>query len=257
MSDQGALASSPAYSVPALDKALDILELLAGASEPMTQTAIADAVGRNVSQIYRVLATLERRGYLFRDPSSGLYGLSMALFDLAHRHPPLRGLVQAAAGPMRRLADQVRQSCNLGVVDGGAVRILAQAESPADFGFRVRVGALFPIESTAAGTLLSYAGRGVGQRRGRRADVAAAGDAAEAGQLDAGYLTRVDGTQPGIIDVVAAVSDHAGGTIAALTVPYVSTSYSAVPLEAVVAAARAAADEITLQLGGEARATAG
>lgn len=222
MSDQG-----PAYSAPALDKALDILELLAGQSEPMTQTAIADAVGRNVSQIYRVLATLERRGYLLRDPASGLYGLSMALFDLAHRHPPLRGLVQAAAAPMRRLADAVRQSCNLGVVDGGAVRILAQAESPADFGFRVRVGALFPLESTAAGAVLSGEGSS---------------------------LTRADATQPGITDVVAAISDHAGGTVAALTVPYVSTSYSAVPLGAVVAAARATADEITGLLGGDRRA---
>lgn len=225
MSDQ-----SPAYSAPALDKALDILELLAGRSEPMTQTAIADSVGRNVSQIYRVLATLERRGYLLRDPASGQYGMSMALFDLAHRHPPLRGLVQAAAGPMRRLADEVRQSCNLGVVDGGAVRILAQAESPADFGFRVRVGALFPLDSTAAGAVLSGA---------------------------ASSLTRADATQPGITDVVAAVSDHAGGTLAALTVPYVSTSYSAVPLEAVAAAARATADEITELLGGARRAPAG
>ena len=77
-----------------------------------------------------MLATLERRGYLTRDDRSGRYVLSMALFDLAHRHPPLRGLVQLAAGPMRELADAIRQSCNLGVDDAGAVRIIAQAESP-------------------------------------------------------------------------------------------------------------------------------
>jgi DNA-binding IclR family transcriptional regulator len=253
-------SAGPAYSAPALDKALDILELLADASEPMTQSAVADAVGRNVSQIYRVLATLERRGLVVRDPASGRYGLSMALFDLAHRHAPLRGLVQAASGPMRRLADEVRQSCNLGVDDGGAVRIIAQAESPADFGFRVRVGALFPMEGTAAGAVLLFGGA-------RRADASGAGAASGAGfvpasggaagaasteapQLEAGFLTRVDGTQPGITDVVAAIVGHSGRTLAALTVPYVSTSYSAVPLDAVVSAARAAAHEITTALGG-------
>ena len=58
------------YAAPALDKALDILELLADEADGLTQTGIAEAVGRNVSQIYRVLATLERRGYVSRDDRS-------------------------------------------------------------------------------------------------------------------------------------------------------------------------------------------
>ena len=65
------------YAAPALDKALDILELLANEAGGLTQTEIAEAVGRNVSQIYRVLATLERRGYLTRDDRSALYDVPM------------------------------------------------------------------------------------------------------------------------------------------------------------------------------------
>ncbi len=231
------------YSAPALDKALDILELLAGEAGGLTQTEIAEAVGRNVSQIYRVLATLERRGYLTRD-GSGRYVLSMALFDLAHRHPPLRGLVQLAAGPMRALADEIRQSCNLSVDDAGAVRVIAQAESPADFGYQVRVGARFPLESTATGAVLSLGST----------DAAAAEPAAvmpgDAEQLAAGYLTRPDRLQAGITDVVVAITDRKGDTVAALTVPYIGTSYSAVELDDVVAAARATAAEISARLGG-------
>jgi len=228
------------YSAPALDKALDILELLAGEARGLTQTEIAESVGRNVSQIYRVLATLERRGYVTRDDRSGRYVLSMALFDLAHRHPPLRGLVQLAAGPMRELADAIRQSCNLSVDDAGVVRIISQAESPADFGYHVRVGARFPVESTATGAVLA-------------SPVAADAGAltpAEAGQLAAGYLTRADRLQAGITDVVAAVTDRTGATVAALTVPYIGTSYSAVGLDDVVAAARATAAAISARLGG-------
>ena len=228
------------YSAPALDKALDILELLADEADGLTQTGIAEAVGRNVSQIYRVLATLERRGYLTRDERSGRYVLSMALFDLAHRHPPLRGLVQLAAGPMRELADAIRQSCNLGVDDAGAVRIIAQAESPADFGYHVRVGARFPLETTATGALLTS---GTDAAASSRPD-------AEAAQLAEGYLTRADRLQDGITDVVAAVTDRTGATIAALTVPYIGTSYSAVGLDDVVAAARATAAVISARLGG-------
>ena len=229
------------YSAPALDKALDILELLAGEAGGLTQTEIAERVGRNVSQIYRVLATLERRGYLTRDDRSGRYVLSMALFDLAHRHPPLRGLVQLATGPMRGLADHLRQSCNLGIDDAGAVRSVAQAEAPADFGYHVRVGARFPLESTATGAVLAA---------GTDAAMSTALEPGEAAQLDDGWLARPDRLQAGVTDVAVAITDRRGHTVAALTVPYVATSYSAVGLDEVVAAARATAAEISARLGG-------
>lgn len=235
------------YSAPALDKALDILELLAGEAGGLTQTEIAERVGRNVSQIYRVLATLERRGYLTRDDRSGRYVLSMALFDLAHRHPPLRGLVQLAAGPMRALADAVRQSCNLSIDDAGAVRIVAQAESPADFGYQVRVGARFPLETTATGAVL------LADLADPSGTDAASAELApdEVAQLADGYLTRTDRLQAGVTDVAVAITDRRGHTVAALTVPYVATSYSAVGLDEVVAAARATAAEISARLGGD------
>lgn len=252
MTDTTARATD--YSAPALEKALDILELLAAEAGGLTQTEIAAAVGRNVSQIYRVLATLERRGYLTRDDGSGRYVLSMALFDLAHRHPPLRGLVQLAAGPMRELADAIRQSCNLSVDDAGAVRIIAQAESPADFGYQVRVGARFPLESTATGAVLA-AGSTDAAAAGSGVFAVSAADLlpGDAEQLADGYLTRPDRLQAGITDVVVAITDRSGSTVAALTVPYIGTSYSAVGLEEVVAAARATAAEISARLGGRRR----
>jgi DNA-binding IclR family transcriptional regulator len=227
------------YAAPALDKALDILELLAGEADGLSQTGIAEAVGRNVSQIYRVLATLERRGYVSRDERSGRYVLSMALFDLAHRHPPLRGLVQLAAGPMRSLADEIRHSCNLSVDDAGAVRVIAQAESPADFGYQVRVGARFPL-TTATGAVLIA---------GTDAATSTPIDG-EAAQLAEGYLTRADRLQAGITDVAVAVTGPTGGTVAAITVPYIGTSYSEVGLDEVLAAARATAAAISARLGG-------
>ncbi|MBC7403050.1 MAG: helix-turn-helix domain-containing protein [Microbacteriaceae bacterium] len=148
-------AGAPDYSVPALDKALDILELLAGRSDGLSQAAIADAVGRSVSQVFRVLQTLEARGYLMREEQSGLYSLSIQIFELAHRQEPLRGLETAALPPMRAFVDDVQQSCNLGVLAAGRVLVLAQVESPANFGFRVRVGAEFPVDGTATGAVLA------------------------------------------------------------------------------------------------------
>ncbi len=216
--------SAPEYAAPALDKGLDILELLADQPGGLSQSEIADAVGRSVGQIFRVLATLERRGYVTRDRQSGLYTFSMKVFDLAHRHPPLRGLIAVATGPMRELAETVRQSCNLSVIDSGRVRVIAQVESPADFGYRVRVGALFDIETTATGVVLS-----TGEP-----------------------VVRPDALQAGITDVVVPVHDGSR-TVAALTVPYVATTFSAVPAGDVIAAATATASEISRLVQGQPR----
>ena len=216
------------YSVPALDKAFDVLELLADSVRPLSQTEIAEATGRTVSQLFRVLTTLEARGWLLRDPDSGLYSFSMAAFDLAHRQPALRGLLDASLPPMRALSEQVRQSCNLSVLDAGAVRVIAQVESPADFGYRVRVGAVFPADTTATGAVLTGTHGGEG-------------------------LLREDPLQAGITDLVVAVRSAAAPhrrARAALTVPYVATSFSGIPVEEVLAAATATARLIAVRLTG-------
>lgn len=225
---------APEYGVPALDKGLDILELLADSSGGLTQAEIAEATGRTASQIFRVLTTLERRGYLHRDRQSGLYLLSLQLFELAHRHEPLRGLLQAAQSPMRRLADATRQSCNLSVVDTGRVRVVAQVESPADFGFSVRVGSVFSLTDTATGSVLSaFAEPRQPDDSGSRAE-RSDGDrdtghhnAAEIrSALTDGFVARVDSLQPGITDIVFPILRTDGRAIAALTVPYIATSFS-------------------------------
>jgi DNA-binding IclR family transcriptional regulator len=102
-----------------------------------------------------VLQTLEARGYLIREERSGLYSLSVQLFELAHQQEPLRGLETAALPAIRAFVDDVQQSCNLGVPAAGRVLVLAQVESPANFGFRVRVGSEFPIDGTATGAVLA------------------------------------------------------------------------------------------------------
>lgn len=228
--------AAPDYAVPALDKALDILELLASEAGGLTQSAIAEATGRTIGQIFRVLSTLERRGYVFRDRQSGLYLLSMAVFDLAHRQQPLRGLIQLSVGPMRALAERVAQSCNLSVLDADRVRVVAQVESPADFGYRVRVGALFRIESTATGAVLVA---------GAEPDVRERFALQQPAGLERGYLSRPDPLQAGITDIVVPIVGREGVTVAALTVPYVATTFSAVDAQTVISAALEAGVQIS------------
>ncbi len=241
----------PSYAVPALDKGLDILELLADRNDGVSQAQIASETGRSVGEIFRVLQTLERRGFLVRDLASGLYTMSLMMFELAHRNPPLRGLVQASLGPMRRLSADSGQTCNLSVLDARRVLVIAQVESPGPFGFQVRVGADFPVEGTATGAVL-LASAGAELQRAYMDDLAArepeaairfAAEVADAAA--SGFSREASRLLVGIVDVVFPIVGTNGFPAAALTVPCAATTDPAVDVDRIVDLARRTATEIS------------
>ena len=69
------------YSAPALDKGLDILELLAVSASGLTQAEIAEHLNKSVNEIYRMLNTLKVRNYLEFDSSTDSYKLSFRQHD--------------------------------------------------------------------------------------------------------------------------------------------------------------------------------
>lgn len=144
------------YSVPALEKALDVLEYLSEQAVPMTQAQLARALNRQAGEIFRMLACLESRGYLRREPSSGAYSLTLKLFELSRTHSPYEELLQVAQPLMRGLADNLRESCHLSVLHRDRVLVLAQEESPKPFRLSVEIGSLHsPLHTTSGRVLLA------------------------------------------------------------------------------------------------------
>src|SRR5438067_4311971 len=108
------------YPTPALEKGLDVLELLSSESDGLTKTAVARRLGRTVSEVFRMLVCLETRGYIARSGGDERY--SLTLHKLAYQHPPLERLTTEALPIMRQVARQINQSCHLGVLDGFYVK---------------------------------------------------------------------------------------------------------------------------------------
>lgn len=143
----------PKYAVPAVDKALDVLELLSEQAVPLTQAQLARALGREPSELYRMLSALEARGYLRREASGG-YVLTLKLFELSRTHSPHQQLMQAAAAPMRDLVDRVRESCHLSVLHRDQVLVLTQVDSPMPIRLSVEAGSLHSAVDTVSGQVL-------------------------------------------------------------------------------------------------------
>jgi DNA-binding IclR family transcriptional regulator len=142
------------YSVPAVEKALDIIEYLSEQGAPMTQAQLCRALGRQPGELFRMLTALETRGYLNRDPLSGGYALTLKLFELSRTHSPYEELLRAAAPVMRQLADEVRETCHLSVLHREKILVLAQEESPKPYRLSIEVGSLHQPLSTTSGRLL-------------------------------------------------------------------------------------------------------
>lgn len=145
------------YRAPALDKGLDILELLAGTEEGLSQAQIAKALDRTPNEIYRMLDRLTRRQYVMRT-NTDRYELTLKLFTLVHQHAPIRRLVPLAMPEMREFSRIAQQACHLAIYDRGNVVVIAQADSPGYWGFAIRVGSHIGLFNTGSGhVLLAFA----------------------------------------------------------------------------------------------------
>jgi DNA-binding IclR family transcriptional regulator len=252
-----ATEDEPLYTAPALEKGLDVLELLAGEADGLTQGAIAQRLGRSAPELFRMLSVLQRRGYLHRQ-SNGCYQLTLRLFELAHQHPPLQGLLSAALPAMQELADVSRQSCHLVVHFDQRILIVAQVDSPEPMGFRVRLGAHFPMRMDRGSPRVLVAFQPPDVQEKLIAEMLANSDERIAASRIRTQLARIarDGfycapsvTAAGVTDLCAPVFAHGEGAVAALTVPYLPQKYVDVKVEAACRALVAATGRISAQLG--------
>ena len=148
------LKTAPNYSVPALEKGLAVLELLARAAEPLSLSQISEMMANSASQLFRTMNCLVESGYVIKDDAHGTYSLTLKLFELANRHSPLKHLLHVAILPMQELAQAIRESCHISIIQHGQLLVVGQAESPEKVQISVSVGTSFPLVSTVSGRLL-------------------------------------------------------------------------------------------------------
>lgn len=249
------------YRAPALDKGLDILELLAEYEEGLSQAEIAKALGRSPSELYRMFDTLVRRGYLRRSANDERLMLGLKLFALSTRHPPMRRLLQAASEVTTDVATVTLQSCHLALYRDGTLFIAVQADSPGRLSLSVRLGSEVDLLTTGSGlAMLAFQSE---ERRARmlvahgtpdlpddtRAEIAKA--------LSTGHVARPSAQTVGVMDLAFPIIGRTGDAVAALTIPFierldpVEAPSAAACLDIIAAAAAKLSGEVPGSLSGE------
>jgi DNA-binding IclR family transcriptional regulator len=221
---------SDRYRAPALDKGLDILELLAAVDGGLTQAEISKRLDRSPNEFYRMLDRLVKRGYVTRIDGDR-FTLTLKLFGLAQLFAPVRRLVSFAVPVMRELAETSRQANQLVVFDRGNPVVIAQQEAPGYWGISIRVGSHISLFETGSGHVL-LAFRSPSERL--RMITENTGSGGEDARMTPEFLARLDlirsrgyemmpsAQTAGVINLSAPVLGADGTAIAALTVPYIT-----------------------------------
>ncbi|AMJ62469.1 hypothetical protein AXW83_21130 [Bosea sp. PAMC 26642] len=143
-----------AYAAPALEKGLDILELLAEVGEPLSTRAIAERLERSKSEIFRMVFVLQQRGYLVREAGTDRLALSRRLFDLGIRTPGGRQLTSIVLPLMERFSEESGQAAHLVVLSRGQTVVLATTSGHLDATVIVRLGYGRPALEANSGLLI-------------------------------------------------------------------------------------------------------
>src|SRR5829696_4368066 len=106
---------SARYRAPALEKGLDVIELLAAEKSPLNLSAISQRLGRSSGELFRMLQVLEFKGFITTAENGSGYVLTNKLFALAMAQAPVRSLVETALPIMRKLVQDIGQSAHIAV----------------------------------------------------------------------------------------------------------------------------------------------
>ena len=145
---------SKSYSAPALEKGLDILELLSNFEAGLSQAEIASRLNKSVNEIYRMITTLKNREYVDFDNEKEVYRLSFKILNMTAKFEPVKTLTTRAITIMKEIATKANQSVHLAIYTKGKILIIAQEDSPSSFNYHVSVGATFDLLETSSGRVI-------------------------------------------------------------------------------------------------------
>lgn len=245
-------AATRKYRAPALEKGLDVLELLAAERAPLNLSTISERLGRSAGELFRMLQVLEYKGFIrFAENGAG-YVLTNKLFALGMTQAPIRSLLEVALPIMRRLSHVIGQSCHVAVASEDQIVVVARIERPGDLGFSVRVGYRREITKATSGLVLFAFQNDEARRQWlRRCGLKGAAADEFVKRAEAvrtrGYHQAASHFVQGIVDLSAPVL-KGESAVAALTVPFVHSMPLTVTKEVAIGHVREAAANISSEL---------
>ncbi len=214
--------------VQSLDRALDILEALAGAGQGIGIVDLSARVGLHASTAHRLLATLVARGYARQSPRSQRYSLGTRVLQLGRSFHDRSDLRLESHRYLQQLTEKSGETANLVMRDGDEAVYIDQVQSPHLVRMFAEIGRRVPLHSTAGGkAILAYwdaaelnrlvRERGLPGKTARTITSPTGLTAALAEVRRCGFATDDEEQEEGVRCVAGPVRDQTGDVVAALS----------------------------------------
>ncbi len=216
--------NSTDHSVRSVDIVIDTLEyIIAEETLPITATRLCTALGISRNKAYRLLATLEKRGMVERDPTSGNYQLGIFAVGLSQKILNSASIIRHAHPVMINLAKKHDEAVYMTVLMGDEVMFLDMVDCDQKVKVSTLIGQSFPFFNNAAGKVIkALESREIakiftsGKKRKLSCDLSLLES-----ELDdirkKGVAVDCNGLGEDIISVAVAVKDYAGKVVGAIT----------------------------------------
>jgi len=249
------------YSIRSLDAAIDVLESFLkpdGQSRGVAETA--RITGHNKNKVFRILATLEKRGYVRKHSPMQEYGLGLGCLFLADAVRELMDLREISITVLKQLAEKTGDATHLYVLSGEEAvcmsaykgRHVVQAAGYAGERLPLHVGAspkvlLAYLPEKERAKLLS----GMRLTRFTPNTITSRRKLEEQLQVirSQGYSEAVDDFEIGLYAAGAPVRDGAGQVVAAVVITFPSTRDSRARRDASIEMIVEAGNKISQVLG--------
>ena len=145
-------------SVQSVERAIDILESFSAEEPGLGVGELSRRVSLPKSTVFRLLTTLESRGFIAQNSETSLYHLGVKLIPLANSVYVYSDLRQVARPYLRSLADTLEETTSLSVLVDAEIINLDQVEFTGRLVVRAgRAGYRMPFHATSAGkAILAY-----------------------------------------------------------------------------------------------------
>ncbi len=139
--------------VRAVERAADILACLG--KNDLGLSEIGKEVGLNKATVFRMLVSLERKGFVAKNNNTGKYSLDWGLLGLlSNALYQNKGLVKCAYPYMEKLWEYTDETITLYIKKGFERLCIAELPSPHPLKYTVGIGVTVPLHAGSPGKLL-------------------------------------------------------------------------------------------------------
>lgn len=137
--------------VQSLTRGLSLLEALATAESGLSLTDLARKVELAPSTAHRLLATLEKMGYVYQGGDLARWYVGLQAFTVGSSFLANRDFVAQSHPYLRRLMEQSGETANLGILDGTEAVFIDQVQCRETMRTIVKLGSRVPLHASGVG----------------------------------------------------------------------------------------------------------